>query len=117
MLLRMSGEMGPPIHYSAVARGTPVYGNDGEQVGTVRQVVDNYREHILDGFVIEDRGGEVRFVDGPEVVRTCERGVTLSIDAAQVGELPPPEDGPGVFGANLASGRLGRMFGGAWRRK
>ena len=43
---------GPAIHYAAVPRGTPVYASDGTQVGTVDQVVDNYREHILDGIVI-----------------------------------------------------------------
>ena len=44
---------GNAIHYAAVARGTPVYGSDGIEVGRVEQVVDNYREHILDGIVIE----------------------------------------------------------------
>ena len=113
----MSEEHGSPIHYTAVERGTPVFGSSGERVGTVRQVVDNYREHILDGFVIEDAGGTVRFVDAPEVSRTFERAVTLSIDADAVAKLPPPEDGPGVFGANLDTGRIGKLFGGAWRRK
>ena len=83
----------------------------------MRQVVDNYREHILDGFVIEDLAGTVRFVDAPEVSRTYERAVTLTIDADEVAKLPPPEDGPGVFGANLNTGRLSKLFGGAWRRK
>jgi len=40
---------GNAIHYAAVPRGTPVYAADGTRVGTVDQVVDNYREHILDG--------------------------------------------------------------------
>ena len=44
---------GQAIHYTAVARGTPVYASDGTRVGIVDQVVDNYREHILDGIVIE----------------------------------------------------------------
>ena len=113
----MSDDYGAPIHYSAIEPGTPVIDSTGERVGAVRQVVDNYREHILDGFVIEDRSGTVRFVDAPEVVRTFEGAVTLSIDAAEVEQLPPPEDGPGVFGANLSTGRLAKIFGGAWRRK
>lgn len=113
----MSDDLGAPIHYSAVERGTAVLGASGEQVGTVRQVVDNYREHILDGFVIEDAEGNVRFVDAPEVSRTYERAVTLTIDAEEVAKLPPPEDGPSVFGANLNSGRLSKLFGGAWRKK
>ena len=43
-------------------------------------MVDNYREHILDGFVIDTEDG-LRFVDAPEVARTAERGVTLTIEA------------------------------------
>lgn len=113
----MNEDFGAPVHYTAVKQGTPVYGSSGEQVGTVRQVVDNYNEHILDGFVIDDSGGTVRFVDAPEVLRTFERAVTLSIDAAAVAELPPPEDGPGVFGANLGGGRVSKLFGRAWRKK
>ena len=106
---------GPAIHYAAVQRGTPVYAADGTRVGTVDQVVDNYREHILDGFVI-DTGDDLRFVDAPEVARTAERGVTLTIQPDQVGALPPPESGPGAFKANVRTGRLGRLFGGSWKR-
>jgi sporulation protein YlmC with PRC-barrel domain len=107
---------GEAIHYAAVARGTPVYASDGTQVGTVEQVADNYREHILDGFVIRTSSGEVRFVDAPEVGRTAERGVTLTITPAEVEQLPPPERGAGVFSANMSTGRIGRLFGRAWKR-
>jgi sporulation protein YlmC with PRC-barrel domain len=99
-----------------VARGTVVYASDGERVGTVDQVVDNVREHILDGFVIETERGELRFVDAPEVARTAERAVRLTIDAAAVAELPPPEKAPPSFSPRR-SGRLGKLFGGNWRRR
>ncbi len=107
---------GAAIHYSAVRRGTPVYAADGTRVGTVAQVVDNYREHILDGFVIETDSGEMRFVDAPEVGRTAERGITLTISPGDVAALPPPETGAGTFSANTASGRISRLFGRAWKR-
>jgi len=107
---------GHAIHYSAVQRGTPVRASDGVEVGIVHQVVDNYREHILDGIVIDTGGGELRFVDGPEVARTAERLVTLAISAAEVADLPPPERGVGTFRANVRAGRLGRLLGGAWKR-
>ena len=107
---------GAAIHYTAVARGTPVYARDEVQVGVVDQVVDNYREHILDGIVVETADAGLRFVDAPEVSRTAERGVTLSIDADQVAALPPPESGPGTFSANVRPGRLGRIFGRGWKR-
>lgn len=110
-------DLGHAVHYSAVPEGTPVYDSERREVGRVRQVVDNYEEHILDGIVLDDSGGVTRFIDGPEVTRTFERGVLLSITAAEVAEHGPPEEGPGVFGANRASGRLSRLFGGAWKRK
>jgi sporulation protein YlmC with PRC-barrel domain len=107
---------GHPVHYSAVARGTPVYASDGEQVGRVDEVIDNYIEHILDGFVIEVKGGELRFVDAPEVARTSERAVRLNIDSAAAAELPPPEKAPPSFKPRR-SGRLGKLLGGNWRRR
>ena len=113
----MSDDYGSPVHYSAIERGTAVYASDGTEVGKVRQVADNYREHILDSFVIEDSEGTVRFVDAPEVSRTFERGVTLTIDAAAVAELGPPDPGAGSFGANLAAGRASKLFGRAWKKK
>jgi hypothetical protein len=107
---------GPAIHYLAVPLGTPVYASDETQVGTVDQVADNYREHILDGFVIRTTGGDLRFVDAPEVARTAERGVTLTITPAEVEKLPPPDPGPGTLGANVRTGKVGRIFGRAWKR-
>lgn len=107
---------GQAIHYAAVGRGTPVYGSDGVEVGKVDEVVDNYREHILDGIVIEALGGELRFVDAPEVARTAERGVTLTIPADEVASLPAPERAAAVFRPNHRAGRLGRLLGRGWKR-
>jgi len=107
---------GHAIHYAAVPRGTPVYSADGVEVGKVDQIVDNYREHILDGVVLETKDGDLRFADAPEVGRTAERGVTLTIDADQVDRLPPPESGAGTFRANPATGKLSKLFGRAWKR-
>jgi hypothetical protein len=88
---------GHAVHYTALTRGTPVYSSDEQQIGTVAEVLDNYREHIFDGLVIETGRGR-RFVDAPEVARTAERGVTLNITAAEAAELPPPPGGPGLGG-------------------
>jgi hypothetical protein len=101
---------GNAIHYSAVPRGTPVYGSDEVELGIVDRVLDNYRENILDGFVIRTRGG-LRFVDAPEVARTAERGVTLTITSEEVESLPPPPDSATALRPNLRGGRLGRLFG------
>jgi hypothetical protein len=108
---------GQAIHYSAVPRGTPVYASDGVQIGTVDRVLDNYREHILDGFLVRVSGQGVRFVDAPEVVRTAERGVTITLASDQVESLPPPPDGAATFRPNVSGGRLSRLFGGGWKRQ
>jgi sporulation protein YlmC with PRC-barrel domain len=108
---------GHAIHYAAVARGTPVYSADGIEVGKVHQIVDNYREHILDGVVIETTSGDLRFADGPEVSRTAERGVTLAIEATAAAQLPPPENGPRSFSPSRSRGRISKLFGGGWKRQ
>jgi hypothetical protein len=108
---------GHAIHYNAVTRGTPVIGSDGTEVGTVDEIVDNYGEHILDGVVFEDGDGKLRFVDGPEVARTAERAVTLTITAAEAGELPPPQKAPPRFSPSRSRGRLGKLFGGGWKKQ
>ena len=48
-------------------------------MGTVDEVGDLEREQILDGIVIKTTGASRRFVDAPEVARTAERAVTLTI--------------------------------------
>jgi hypothetical protein len=90
---------GHAVHYTAVQRGTPVWSSDDQEVGKVVEVLDNYREHIFDGLVIDTTSGERRFVDAPEVARTAELAVTLTITAAEVAELgPPPSPGPPLGG-------------------
>lgn len=92
---------GHAIHHSELKRGTPVYDADEILVGKVVESLDNFRENIFDGLVIETESGERRFVDAPEVGRTAERGVTLTIPAADVDSLPPPP----------RKRRLPRLFG------
>jgi hypothetical protein len=112
----VAADDGYAVHYTELKPGTPVRSSDGQDVGAVAEVLDNHREHIFDGIVFEDVRGTVRFADAPEVGRTAERGVTLSIDAEAAGELPPPERGPPSFRPDRASGRLSRLFGGGWKR-
>jgi hypothetical protein len=108
---------GHAIHYSAVKPGTPVYSADGVEVGRVRAVLDNRKEHIFDGVVFEASDGKLRFVDAPEVARTAERAVTLNIDAEEAERLGPPESGAPKFVPNLGANRFGRLFGGGWKRR
>jgi hypothetical protein len=78
---------GHAIAYKVLRRGTPVRSVDGVQVGTVRRVLDNARENIFDGIVLDTPDGQ-RFVDAPEVARIAERAVTLTITAEEARDLP-----------------------------
>jgi hypothetical protein len=85
----MDSDDGVAISYKALRRGTPVRASDGSEVGKVRRVLDNTRENIFDGLVIDTRQG-MRFVDAPEVARIAERAVTLTITREEVAALPAP---------------------------
>ena len=111
----MTGE-GPAISYKLLRRGTPIEAADGTPLGTTDRVLENEREHIFDGIVMHTDGGEV-FVDAPEVARITDAVVTLSIDAAEAERLPAYEPGAPEFHANPRAGRLGRFFGGSWKRR
>lgn len=80
---------GPAISFLMLRRGTRVRGSDGVEVGRVRRVQNNAREHIFDGIVVDTRRGR-RFVDAPEVARIAERAVTLTVAAEAVLASPPP---------------------------
>jgi sporulation protein YlmC with PRC-barrel domain len=95
---------GPAISYKLLARGTRVVTSDGEEIGTVAEVLDNLKENIFDGIVVRTPRG-TRFVDAPEVGRISERTVTLTIGAEQAAELPErdPKGGGGEYRANPRS--------------
>jgi hypothetical protein len=98
------------IGYQALPRGVPVVAADGARVGTVHRVLDNAREHIFDGIVIDTPEGR-RFVDAPEVARITTRRVMLTIDAAEAAQLP---EHTGKLGAmQIRAQRAGRR----WRRR
>ena len=96
---------------------TPVYSSDGQVIGRVDAILDNYKERIFDGLLIETPGRELRFVDAPEVARTAERGVTLTMSAEEARALPPPEKAGPTFRPNAHAGRLGRLLGRGWKRQ
>jgi hypothetical protein len=83
-------DLGAPISYLVLKRGTPVYSSDGERLGRVVRVRGDRPTHIFDGIVFDTTlgpGGH-RFVDAPEVAEIYEQGVVLKIDAAEAESLP-----------------------------
>ena len=98
------------IGYQALPRGVPVHASDGAKIGTVHRVLDNAREHIFDGIVLDTPSGR-RFVDAPEVGRITARRVTLTIDAREAAELPEHRGTMGNL--QIHAQRAGRR----WRRR
>lgn len=83
-------DLGDPISYLVLKRGTPVYSRDGERLGRITRVMGDRPTHIFDGIIFDTSAGPGghRFVDAPEVGQIFERGVVLTIDAAEVESLP-----------------------------
>jgi hypothetical protein len=109
---------GHAVHYAAVARGTPIFSSDEVELGTVEQILDNYKEHIFDGIVMRTPSGDYRFVDAPEVKRTAERAVTLTITADEAEELPLPEKGGfAEFEPRRGAGKVARKLGFGWKKR
>ena len=106
----------PAISYKLLRRGTPIEAADGTRLGSTDRVLENEREHIFDGIVMRTDGGDV-FVDAPEVGRITDALVTLTIEAGEAAGLPSYEPGAPEFSANPRAGRLGRFFGGSWKRR
>ena len=107
---------GDPISYQALQRGTPISSSDDVELGAVERVIDNAKEHIFDGIVMRTDDG-LLWVDAPEVARITEGRVTLTLDAATAKEqLTDYAPGAPEYRANVRGGRLGRFFGGGWKR-
>lgn len=93
---------GYAISFKLLQRGTVVRTSDGQELGTVDEVLDNVKENIFDGIVVNTSQG-LRFVDAPEVGRIAERAVTLTIDAYEAAQLSAPSKGAPVYKANPKS--------------
>jgi hypothetical protein len=111
---------GHAIGYKILPRGTPVRTSDDVEIGTVRRVQDNAREHIFDGIVIDTPDGR-RFVDAPEVARIFERAVVLTITAEGARALPEPDSALSARMRNAGTvrraKRLGRSMRDRWDRR
>lgn len=92
----MSDALGNPISYEVLARHTPVYSSDGEQIGTVDHVLAVEAEDVFDGIVVAREHGH-RFADADDIASIHERGVTLKLDAADAAQLPEPSANPGIM--------------------
>jgi uncharacterized protein YrrD len=97
-------DLGAPVSYEVLDRGTPVYSSDGDQIGKVTHVLAAEREDIFEGVVIGEHrfGADHRFVDAEDIDGIYERGVVLKLDAAASEQLPKPTPNPAVIRADPA---------------
>jgi PRC-barrel domain len=90
-------DLGDPISYLVLAKGTPVLCSDGHELGRVEHVLADADADVFDGVIVAVGGGGHRFVDASEVADLHERGVVLAIDEAAAGRLPEPRANPAAM--------------------
>jgi uncharacterized protein YrrD len=111
-------ELGEPIAYLALERGTPVYSSDGEEVGKVAHVLAAEDKDVFDGIVIAGQsfGRDHRFADADDIGPIYERGVVLKLDRTACAQLPKPSANPAVMRADPADSTFGDRLRSAWGR-
>ena len=110
-------DLGAPISYIVLERGTEVFSSDHQAIGHVDHVLADEREDVFDGIVIV-RGGIGRghvFADADDVAEIHERGVVLKLDGTACERLPEPSATPAVLGEDPGDAITGKLRR-AWDR-
>ena len=107
MFMLAAVDVGQPISYQALEKGTPVYSADGEKIGTVGHVLAVEAEDVFDGIVISEHvvSAGHRFADADEIAQIGEHGVILKLDGAESRSLPEPSANPAVMRDDPAESR------------
>jgi len=100
-------DVGQPISYQVLEKGTPVYSADGEKIGIVGHVLAVEDEDVFDGIVISEHvfSSGHRFADADEIARIGEHGVLLTLDREASRRLPEPSKNPAVMRDDPAESR------------
>jgi hypothetical protein len=87
-------DLGPPVAYTVLPEGAPVYDAKGARVGVVDHVLADMQLDIFEGVVIHTLPlpGRHLFADAEQIAELHERGVVLSVDRDALHE-PPGEPG------------------------
>ena len=85
-------DLGPPIAYTVLQEGTPVYDRNGERIGVVDQVMADMQLDIFEGVIVHTRPlpGRHLFADVEQIAELRERGVLLAVERDELHE--PPDD-------------------------
>ena len=107
---------GPPIAYTALAEGVPVYDKAGDEIGEVEHVLADEEVDIFDGLILDTTslpGGHL-FADVDQIAELRERAVLLAVERDALHE---PSENPAVMEAqpdDTAEGDLERRLRRAW---
>ena len=87
-------DLGPPIAYTVLEEGIPVFDIDGKRIGVVEDVVADMQLDIFEGVLIHTRPvpGRYLFADVEQIAELREGGVLLSVPRGELHE-PPAERG------------------------
>ena len=88
-------DLGPPIAYTVLEEGTPVYDRNGKRIGVVDHVLADMQLDIFEGVIVHTLPlpGRHLFADVEQIAELHERGVLLSVerdDLHEPPERPPP---------------------------
>jgi hypothetical protein len=80
-------DLGPPVAYTALADGVPVYDRDRKRVGVVERLM--VVGGIFDGIVVHTYPlpGRHVYARADQIVEIRERGVLLSVPAEELSEV------------------------------
>jgi hypothetical protein len=82
-------DLGAPIAYLVARRGVPVFGPDGERLGTLDHVLAEPGVDVFDGLIVDTSAlpGGRRFADADDVDELFENGVVLKVGAEGLREI------------------------------
>lgn len=85
-------DLGPPIAYTVLQEGTPVYDRSDKRIGVVDHVLADMQLDIFEGVIVHPRplSGRHLFADVEQIAELRERGVLLAVDRDELHE-PPDE--------------------------
>ena len=83
-------DVGQPISYQVLEKGTPMYSADGEKIGVVGHVLAAEDEDVFDGIVISEHwaSGGHRFADADVIAQIGDHGVILKLNREECRTLP-----------------------------
>ena len=69
-------DLGPPIAYTLLEEGTPVYDRNGERIGVVEHVLADFTLDIFEGVIVHTLPlpGTHRYADMDQIAELHERG-------------------------------------------